>query len=82
MLHALANMKKLASSLSEVLNTIGLLGTQLPELYFDLHSDASSELEAFSGAPHLRESALSSQIVRFVKFCLLRWLRLAVKAGI
>ena len=75
-------MKKLTSSPSEVFNTIGLLGTQLPELYFDLHSDASSELEAFSGAPHLRESALSSQIVRFVKFSLLRWLRLAVKAGV
>ena len=74
-------MKKLASSPSEVFNIIGL-GTQLPELYFDLHSDASSELEAFSGAPHLRESALSSQIVRFDKFSLLRWLRLAVKAGI
>ena len=43
-------------------------------IYFDLHSDASSEQEAFSGAPHLRESALSSQIVRFVKFCSFRWL--------
>ena len=75
-------MKKLASLPSEVFNTIGLLGTQLPELYFDLHSDASSELEAFSGAPHLRESALSSQIVRFVKLSLSRWLTLAVKARI
>ena len=67
-------MKKLTLLLSEVFNTIGLLGTQLPELYFDLNSDASSEQEAFSGAPHLREFALSSQIVRFVKFCSFRWL--------
>ena len=49
-------------------------------IYFDLHSDASSEQEAFSGAPHLRESALSSQIVRFVKFIQMA-LAEAAKAG-